>query len=74
MSEETTIDLEDEDASLLLEIYIKDNFTKESYDVFKTDNNGYMIAASNALLNESIVSILKEKFKDAPTSKDSTDN
>lgn len=47
----------------LIEIYIKENMSNASYQIFKLDNNGFMIAAANAVRNEAIVVAITEGMK-----------
>jgi len=54
------LDLSDDEVKELIDIYIRNNFTKESYSLYKDNPNGYMIASAIALRNEAIVSIVEE--------------
>lgn len=57
------VDLNNDTIRELIEVYIRENMSDASYELFKMDNNGFMIAAANALRNEAIVVAVKEGMK-----------
>lgn len=58
-----TVDLDNDTVSDLIRIYIRHNMSSASYEVFDMDNNGFMIAAANALRNEAIINGIKLGMK-----------
>jgi hypothetical protein len=48
------VNLDNDIVKDLIDIYIRDNMSNATYELFKQDNNGFMIAAAKALRNEAI--------------------
>jgi len=57
------IELDNDTIKELLDIYIRENMSSGSYEVFKMNKNGFMLAAIAALKNEAIVTAITEGLK-----------
>ena len=68
MSEDIELDLTPEEYQQVIEIYMEENFTKESYSVYKDSKEEFQIAAFTALMNESLVDVIKKgmEFDEKP--------
>lgn len=60
---DVAVNMDDDTVRDLIDIYIKETMSNASYEVFKRDNNGFMVAAAKALRNEAVLDAILEGMK-----------